>query len=118
MGARPFAFGRNWQAFVERHLDEERIGEAVKSLAAFCRGYDLKGRTFLCGELAPGLAGRAVRRCGRMQHRAVHGRAWCRGSAGHGPNARDGCAGAARAASGPRTGPDAGVAQKRCRYFM
>ncbi len=63
-GARPFAFGRNWQAFVERHLDEERIDEAVKSLAGFCRGYDLKGRTFLDAGCGSGLFSLAALRLG------------------------------------------------------
>jgi len=52
MARKPFAFGRNWRAFVERFLNEDRIAEAVKSLTEFCRDYDFKNRTFLdigCG---------------------------------------------------------------------
>lgn len=64
MGAQPFAFGRNWQAFVDRYLNEERVAEAMKSLAAFCRGYGLKGRTFLDAGCGSGLFSLAALRLG------------------------------------------------------
>jgi 2-polyprenyl-3-methyl-5-hydroxy-6-metoxy-1,4-benzoquinol methylase len=46
-----FAFGRNWQHFL-RHLDDERIAEAEKSLCAMLEMQNLRGKSFLdvgCG---------------------------------------------------------------------
>jgi 2-polyprenyl-6-hydroxyphenyl methylase/3-demethylubiquinone-9 3-methyltransferase len=48
----PFAFGKNWRAFVEKYLNAERVGEAKQSLLKFSKGYDFAGKTFLdigCG---------------------------------------------------------------------
>jgi 2-polyprenyl-6-hydroxyphenyl methylase/3-demethylubiquinone-9 3-methyltransferase len=48
----PFAFGKNWRAFVEKHLTAERVEEARQSLLKFAKGYDFRGKTFLdigCG---------------------------------------------------------------------
>ena len=48
----PFAFGKNWRDFVERHLNAERVEEAKQSLLKFSKGFDFRGRTFLdigCG---------------------------------------------------------------------
>jgi 2-polyprenyl-6-hydroxyphenyl methylase/3-demethylubiquinone-9 3-methyltransferase len=48
----PFAFGKNWREFVEKHLTAERVAEAQESLRKFTRGYDFHGKTFLdigCG---------------------------------------------------------------------
>jgi 2-polyprenyl-6-hydroxyphenyl methylase/3-demethylubiquinone-9 3-methyltransferase len=47
-----FAFGKNWRAFVEKHLTAERVEEARQSLLKFAKGYDFSGKTFLdigCG---------------------------------------------------------------------
>ncbi|MDD5556346.1 MAG: class I SAM-dependent methyltransferase [bacterium] len=61
---RSFAFGRNWQEFIRRFLDQGRIEEAVKSLSAFCRGYDFKGKTFLDAGCGSGLFSLAACRLG------------------------------------------------------
>lgn len=48
-----FAFGKNWQNFIENYLNSERVNEAKKSLINFCKGKNLiKGKTFIdigCG---------------------------------------------------------------------
>lgn len=52
MPTEPFAFGKNWREFVEKHLNDERIDEASRSLSTFTNGYDFRGRKFLdigCG---------------------------------------------------------------------
>lgn len=48
----PFAFGKNWRAFVDRFLNAERVEEAKHSLLKFSKGYDFTGKSFLdigCG---------------------------------------------------------------------
>jgi SAM-dependent methyltransferase len=48
----PFAFGKNWRAFVEKYLNDERVEEARQSLLKFTKGYDFRGKRFLdigCG---------------------------------------------------------------------
>jgi 2-polyprenyl-3-methyl-5-hydroxy-6-metoxy-1,4-benzoquinol methylase len=52
MAHEPFAFGKNWREFVEKHIDEERVEEALESLRKFSKGYDFSGRSFVdigCG---------------------------------------------------------------------
>lgn len=52
MSSSAFAFGKNWDAYVKKFLNEKRIEDARISLADFCAGYDFKGRTFIdvgCG---------------------------------------------------------------------
>lgn len=48
-----FAFGKNWQSFVEQYLNDELIEEARKSVVEFCDGERLiAGKTFIdvgCG---------------------------------------------------------------------
>lgn len=47
-----FAFGKNWQGFVRRNLDSDRIGIARDHILAFLNRNDLKGLHFLdigCG---------------------------------------------------------------------
>lgn len=47
-----FNFGKNWEAYVARYLDEERIDFAKKSLLEYLKPEDLKDKTFLdigCG---------------------------------------------------------------------
>ncbi len=47
-----FAFGQNWQKFIDNHLNEERIEEAKQSLLKFCGEDAIEGKTFLdigCG---------------------------------------------------------------------
>src|SRR5262249_58904040 len=48
-----FAFGKNWRAFIDRYLSEERLAEAKHSLVAFSGGEEaIRGRSFLdigCG---------------------------------------------------------------------
>jgi len=42
-----FDFGKNWQSFINKYLNEDRINEAKKSLCKFLEVNDLKGKTFL-----------------------------------------------------------------------
>ncbi|HEX5176574.1 MAG TPA: class I SAM-dependent methyltransferase [Chthoniobacteraceae bacterium] len=52
MATDPFAFGKNWRAFVDKYLNAERITEARQSLVAFTKGYDFRGKRFVdigCG---------------------------------------------------------------------
>jgi len=47
-----FAFGSNWQRYIEQSLNQERIKEAKKSLLDFLRLQSLEGKSFLdigCG---------------------------------------------------------------------
>lgn len=47
-----FEFGENWQEFIDKHLNEERIAEAIKSLVDFCGEDAIKDKVFLdigCG---------------------------------------------------------------------
>src|SRR5215831_20270029 len=47
-----FEFGRNWQSFVRRNLDDERIGIAREHILSFLKRKDLNGLDFLdigCG---------------------------------------------------------------------
>jgi SAM-dependent methyltransferase len=47
-----FSFGKNWQRFVEQHLNQERELIARNSITAFLEVSDLRGRSFLdvgCG---------------------------------------------------------------------
>jgi len=52
MATDPFAFGKNWRAFVDKYLNAERIEEARQSLIDFTKGYDFRGKRFVdigCG---------------------------------------------------------------------
>lgn len=47
-----YAFGRNWQEFVEQKLSDAVVGDSVAHMAAFVRSPSLEGKTFLdigCG---------------------------------------------------------------------
>jgi SAM-dependent methyltransferase len=47
-----FAFGENWQSFIDHVVDERRIAIAMKSLQRMLKATDLRGKTFLdigCG---------------------------------------------------------------------
>ena len=49
---RGFNFGSNWQSFINKHLNSDRIEEAKKSLSDFCGKGALKEKAFLdigCG---------------------------------------------------------------------
>lgn len=52
MGDKAFAFGKNWQLFLKRYLNQSRIDEAKRSLVEFCGANMLEGKSFLdigCG---------------------------------------------------------------------
>ncbi len=52
MASERFEFGKNWQDFVSRHLNEERQRQARESLTSFLQVDNLQGKTFLdvgCG---------------------------------------------------------------------
>lgn len=59
-----YDFGSNWWTYVDRHLTDERIREAEKSLQAFLRMDDLKGRSFLDIGCGSGLFSLAAHRLG------------------------------------------------------
>lgn len=58
-----FEFGANWQSFL-RTLDDDRIAQAEKSLAALLGTSELGGRTFLDIGSGSGLSSLAARRLG------------------------------------------------------
>ena len=58
-----FAFGKNWQRFL-RHLNDERITEAEKSLCSMLQTNDLKGQSFLDIGSGSGLFSLAAMRLG------------------------------------------------------
>jgi 2-polyprenyl-3-methyl-5-hydroxy-6-metoxy-1,4-benzoquinol methylase len=58
-----FAFGKNWQRFLE-HLDDTRIAEAEKSLRAMLEVENLNGRSFLDIGCGSGLFSLAAMRLG------------------------------------------------------
>ena len=62
-GPRRFAFGKNWQSFVEG-LSENRISEAVKGLKTSLGADSLAGKTFLDAGCGSGLTSLAARRLG------------------------------------------------------
>lgn len=47
LNSRRFSFGRNWEEFIERHFNEERVRVARVHLLDFLMLPDLKGKTFL-----------------------------------------------------------------------
>ncbi len=52
MADRQFAFGKNWQAFLDGYFTRDRVEKAKQSLAEFTGLADFKGRTFIdvgCG---------------------------------------------------------------------
>ncbi|WP_348734779.1 class I SAM-dependent methyltransferase [Rheinheimera texasensis] len=42
-----FAFGRNWQSFIDKKLSEERLQQAQQHLVQFCGQESLTGKSFL-----------------------------------------------------------------------
>lgn len=42
-----FAFGRNWQSFIDKKLSEERLQQAQQHLVQFCGQENLTGKSFL-----------------------------------------------------------------------
>jgi 2-polyprenyl-3-methyl-5-hydroxy-6-metoxy-1,4-benzoquinol methylase len=58
-----FAFGRNWQRYVDRYLDPERIAIASQSLTDLI-GEDLRGKTFLDVGAGSGLFSLCAQRAG------------------------------------------------------
>ncbi|MDD9897557.1 MAG: class I SAM-dependent methyltransferase [Candidatus Melainabacteria bacterium] len=63
-GEKAFGFGSNWQSFIDKHLNEERVAEAVKSLEVFCGKDALAGKTFLDIGCGSGLFSLAARKLG------------------------------------------------------
>lgn len=64
-GGRRFSFGRNWARFLSV-LDEERIGEAERSLRDMLERDSLRGLTFLDAGSGSGLFSLAARRMGAV----------------------------------------------------
>jgi len=62
-----FSFGENWLAFLD-HLDDERIGEAERSLQALCGLERLDGMRVLDIGSGSGLFSLAARRLGAIVH--------------------------------------------------
>lgn len=59
-----FAFGRNWQHFVRRNLDDERIATARDHILSFLGRKDLNGLAFLDIGCGSGINSAAVSSCG------------------------------------------------------
>lgn len=59
-----FAFGQNWQQFVRRSLDDERIATARDHILGFLGRKDLKGVAFLDIGCGSGINSAAVSTCG------------------------------------------------------
>lgn len=51
-----FAFGKNWQQYVQHALTEERISQARNAFHALCENIDMQGRAFLDIGFGQGLA--------------------------------------------------------------
>lgn len=62
-----FEFGKNWRRFLDV-VDDERIGQAVRSLSEMLESDDLKGRTFLDAGSGSGLFSLAARKLGATVH--------------------------------------------------
>ncbi|GAB4486964.1 MAG: hypothetical protein OHK006_15450 [Thermodesulfovibrionales bacterium] len=65
-----FSFGRNWQDFVRRSLNNERVRAAEDSLTGFLGMPDLAGRTFLDIGCGSGLFSLAAHRLGAQSVRS------------------------------------------------
>ncbi len=61
---KPFAFGKNWQAFINKYLNDDRLKESAKSLCEFLGVGNLKGKTFLDIGCGSGLFSLAALRLG------------------------------------------------------
>src|SRR5215831_9997209 len=59
-----FEFGRNWQSFVRRNLDGERIGIARDHILSFLKRKDLNGLDFLDIGCGSGINSAAARSAG------------------------------------------------------
>ena len=59
-----FEFGRNWQSFVRRKLDDERIGIARDHILSFLKRKDLSGLDFLDIGCGSGIHSAAARLAG------------------------------------------------------
>jgi SAM-dependent methyltransferase len=55
-----FSFGRNWQLFVDKHFNEERVSIAKRHLLDFLDLPDLKGKYFLDAGCGSGLSSLAA----------------------------------------------------------
>ncbi len=67
MSGRSFAFGRNWRDFIDHHLDQERIGEAKKSLVDFMGAHRIEGKRFLDVGCGSGLFSLAAHQLGAAE---------------------------------------------------
>jgi SAM-dependent methyltransferase len=67
MPEKSYEFGQNWRRFIDGHFDEDRLGEAMRSLQSFFGHGSFENKTFLDIGCGSGLFSLAARRLGASQ---------------------------------------------------